>query len=332
LKSVLVTSPGELEYADSPEPTPSADALVRIAQVGICGTDLKILSGGIPVEYPRIMGHEMIGEIIDSGSTGMTEGQRVLIDPGIACGSCEMCRRGRRNICLRGGLMGRDVDGVFAELATAPADRLLTVPDSIGQAAAGVLQVLGTVVHAQRRVQVFPGDLVVVVGLGVSGILFVQLLKSLGATVVGVTRSEWKRDLASRLGAHHVAPPDEAAALIAEVSEGHGADLCIEAVGSEPTLAQAIELTRVGGQVLVFGTVTKGSGGLPYYQLYFKELTIINPRAALASDYERGIALAASGALDLEPIVTDQLHLSDAPQAFDLVKGSASLKVLMEVG
>jgi 2-desacetyl-2-hydroxyethyl bacteriochlorophyllide A dehydrogenase len=332
VKSVLVISPGEFEYTDSPPPTPSGDAIVRVTQVGICGTDLKILNGGIPVEYPRIMGHEMIGEIIDPGDTGMAEGQRVLIDPGIACGSCDMCRRGRRNICLRGGLMGRDVDGVFAELATAPANRLLAVPETIGQTAAGVLQVLGTVVHAQRRARVFPGDVVVVIGLGVSGILFVQLLRSLGATVVGVSRSEWKRDLASRLGAHRASPPDQAATLVAEVSGGHGADLCIEAVGTEPTLVQAIELTRVGGKVLVFGTVTKGDGRLPYYQLYFKELTILNPRAALASDYERGIALAASGVLDLESIVTDQLHLSDAAQAFDLVKASASLKVLMEVG
>lgn len=334
MKSVQVTAPGHLAHTDTAEPAPAdgAHAVVRISTAGICGTDVKILSGAIGVDYPRIMGHEMVGTVEVAAATGPRAGQRVLIDPAIVCGTCALCRKGRGNLCLQGGLLGRDADGVFAEYAAAPAHRLLEVPEEISPSAAGMLQVLGTCVHAQRSSPTSVGDVAVVLGLGVSGTLFTQLLRAAGATVVGVTRSEWKRDLARRLGAAAVAAPDEAESLVREMTDGLGADLVVEAVGTEATLAQAIELAAVGGEVVVFGTLTGGGRGLPYYQLYFKELTLWNPRAATSDDYARGIELAASGTLDLEAIVTDHFDLAEAAAAFERVNSADSLKVLMSVG
>jgi len=333
MKCVQVTAPGHLTHTDAADPAASdpTHAVVRIDTVGICGTDVKILGGAIGVSYPRIMGHEMVGVVEVAADTGPPRGRRVLIDPAIVCGTCAMCRQGRGNICLEGGLLGRDADGVFAEYAAAPSHRLLEVPDSVSGAAAGLLQVLGTCVHAQRGAPVSVGDVAVVLGLGVSGQLFTQLLRAAGATVVGVTRSEWKRDLARRLGAAAVAAPGDADSLVREMTGGRGADLVVEAVGTEATLAQAIELAATGGEVIVFGTLTGGGRGLPYYQLYFKELVLRNPRAATVDDYARGIELAASGVLDLEAIVTDRFGLSEAPGAFERVKSSDSLKVLMSV-
>lgn len=300
--------------------------------MGICGTDVKILQGKIPATLPRTMGHEMVGEIVEPATDGLIPaGTRVLVDPGLACGSCDLCFAGRPNICLRGGLLGRDADGVFAEFVTAPESRLLVVPDSISAKAAGVLQVLGTCVHAQRAIEVFPGDVAVVIGLGVSGQLMVQLLKARGATVLGVTRSEWKRDLARQLGADETAAPGDARSVLDEMSGGRGAAISVESAGNETTLSLAIELAAVGAEVLVFGTLTGGGQGLPYYDLYFKELTIYNPRAALPADYQRGIELTANGTLDLEPIVTHELTLDDAAEAFTTVQGRDALKVLMKV-
>ena len=332
MKAVQVTGPGELRYADVPEPPAGSTVLVGIKTVGICGTDLKILTGGIPVTYPRIMGHEMVGEVLDGAESGHVAGSRVMIDPAISCGFCALCRKGRTNLCLNGGLLGRDADGVFAEFASAPADRILPIPDHVSATAAGLLQVAGTCVHAHRAAPLCVGDVAVVIGLGVSGLIFTQLLQAAGAIVIGVTRSAWKRDLAERLGASVAASPTDAAALIADVTGGAGADLTVEAVGTEATLRQAIEWARIGGEVLVFGTVTTGNQGLPYYEMYFKELTVRNPRAAIGDDYARAIELASTGVLDLEPIVTDQLHLSEAPRAFERVQESDSLKVLMAVG
>ena len=335
MKAVQVTAPGRLAYTDVADPTEGsmgAEALVGVETVGICGTDVKILSGVIPVGYPRVMGHEMVGEVIDGGATGVAAGQRVMIDPAISCGACALCRAGRTNLCLHGGLLGRDADGVWAEFVTAPANRLLPVPVHLGVEAAAMVQVAGTCVHAQRAAPIFPGDTAVVIGLGVSGLIFTQLLRASGAEVIGVTRSPFKRELAAAMGAVATAAPDDAADVIAEVTGGQGVDLAVEAVGTEATVTLAIESARIGGEVLVFGTVTGGGTGLPYYQLYFKELTVRNPRAAIADDYARAIELAAAGVLDLEPIITDRIAMSDASRAFERVQSPDSLKVLMPVG
>jgi 2-desacetyl-2-hydroxyethyl bacteriochlorophyllide A dehydrogenase len=330
---VRVAGPGVIETTDVPEPEANDSVLVRTGQVGICGTDTKILAGKIPVDYPRILGHEMVGDVVSapSGSPYLA-GTRVLVDPGVACGWCDLCRAGRFNICRNGGLLGRDMDGVFTEYITVPANRLVPVPSEVSVKASGVLQVLGTCVHAVKRLNPFPGQIAAVIGLGVAGQLIAQLLTLRGMTVVGITRSEWKRQLAADSGAAHVVAPDGAKDFLSELTDGRGPDLAVEAVGTEATLSEAIDLVTIGGEVLVYGTLTGGNQGLPYYQLYHKELTLHNPRAALIGDYADGIALTASGELTLEPIVTHELSLDEAEKAFELVHDASSLKVLMTVG
>ncbi len=332
MRAVRVAGPDRVEVVDVPEPDPGASVLVKAARVGICGTDVKILAGKIPVSYPQIMGHEMVGEVVSApDDSPYPPGTRVLVDPGVACGWCHLCRKGRFNRCVNGGLLGRDMDGVFATDSVVPFNRLVPVPDTISDKASGLLQVLGTCVHAVKSVTPFPGQVVAVVGLGVAGQLISQLLRLRGMTVVGITRSEWKRRFAADLGAHHVVAPDGAAALLQEVTEGRGPELVVEAVGIEATLAESIELAGTGGEVLVFGTLTGGGQGLPYYQLYHKELTVHNPRAAVIGDYADGVALTADGSLTLEPLVTHDLDLGDAEKAFELVHDSSSLKVSMTV-
>jgi L-iditol 2-dehydrogenase len=321
-----------MEIADVPEPTAGDSVLIRALQVGICGTDVKILTGKIPVEYPRIMGHEMVGEVVSAPmGSPYPVGTRVLVDPGVACGRCHLCRAGRFNICIDGGLLGRDVEGVFTKYATVPHNRLVSVPAEISDEASGVLQVLGTCVHAVKAVDAFPGRVAAVIGLGVAGQLITQLLRLRGMTVVGITRSAWKRELAASTGTGFTPAPEDAGAVLDDVTSGRGPDLVVEAVGTEATLARAIELAGTGGEVVVFGTITDGDAGLPYYQLYHKELTLHNPRAALVGDYADGVALAAAGLLSLEPIVTHQFELEEAGKAFELVHDPSSLKVLMKV-
>ena len=332
MRAVRVVAPGELELAMVPEPEATQDVVVRARQVGICGTDVKIVAGKIPVSYPRIAGHEMVGEVVSVPAGSPFEiGDRVLVDPGVACGWCAMCHAGRPNICLNGGLLGREVDGVFSEYTAAPANRLVTVPAHIGDRDAGLLQVLGTCVHAVKTLTTFPGQVAAVIGLGVAGQLVSQLLTLQGVSVVGITRSEWKRELAERTGAVSTAAPDEAASVLADLTGGLGPALVVEAVGTEATLAQSITLAATGAEILVFGTLTGGGEGLPYYQLYHKELTLHNPRAALIGDYADGVALAADGRLHLDPLVSHVLGLDEAERAFELVRDPASLKILMTV-
>jgi L-iditol 2-dehydrogenase len=332
VKAVLLEAEHVVRVREVPEPEPGGRALVRVRRAGLCGTDVKIVSGAIPVRVPLVVGHEMVGIVVAAGSRGLVpEGSRVLIDPGIACGHCELCRGDRGHLCRQGALMGRDVDGGFAELVAVDELQLHQVPTAIGDDAAALLQVLGTCLHAQTMLDAFPGQSAVVVGLGVTGLLHVQLLRARGVdTVVGVTRSAAKRELATRLGATAVAAPEQAADVVGEVTGGRGPDLVVEAAGTGATLAQAIELAGTGATVLVFGIVT-AAGRLPTYQLYYKELTVLHPRAARPRDYARAIQLAGAGALRLEPLLTATFPLEEAVSALDACRDPSQLKVALDV-
>jgi len=335
MRAVVLVEPGrtELQEVAVPEAESVGNALVRIQTAGLCGTDSSIVAGKIPAQLPRIMGHEAVGTLEIPGRQGsIATGQRVLIDPGISCDVCDLCRRGYPNLCRNGGLLGRDFDGVFADYVAVDEKQLLVVPDSITSKEAGILQVLGTCVHAMSTVTARPGDTAVVIGLGVAGQLIAQLLTKQGATVVGVARSEWKRDLAVELGIHAAVSPPEISEMVETLTNGRGAELVVEAVGTEATFAQAIELAGAAGTVVLYGTATGGNEGLPYYQLYFKELTIKNPRAATKADYQRAIDLVAAGTVIGTPIVSVSYGLADANGAFDAVRESTSLKVLIDAG
>ena len=329
--AVGASGPGKLQVRDVPAPVGNGRALVRLQRAGICGTDLKILDGAIPAAYPVIMGHELVGVVSRTGSQGqLPSGTRVLVNPGIHCRSCYLCDRDRPHLCQRGGLLGRDRDGVFAEEIALEEHFLHVVPDGIDPDAAGLLQVLGTVVHSQQTVRAADGSVAVVIGLGVSGLLHLQLLRASGVDrVVGVTRSRPKLDLAARLGAVAVATPEDAAGVVADLSDGRGADLVIEAVGTGRTLAQAIELCGSGGEVIVYGTVTGEGRPMPHYQLYFKEITLRYPRAARPGDYDAAIALAAAGRIELAPLVTARFPLEEASAAVTAARSGDHLKVLL---
>lgn len=332
MKAVVIEEVGRVVVREIDDPVPRGQALVRIETAGVCGTDLKILSGAIPVRFPLVLGHEMVGRVATPGSMGLfPEGARVLVNPSDECGHCWMCRADRGQLCPNGALRGRDADGGFAEFMAIGENRLHLVPESMTQDEAALLQVLATCVHAQSLVSIFPGQSAVVVGLGVGGFLHLQLLRARGIRdIVGVTRSPWKRDLALRLGANVVVTPEEAVQAVAEFTGGHGADLVVECVGQPSTLRQSVELAGLGGTVLVFGTVA-GSTDMPTYQWYFKELTIVNSRAARARDYDRAVQLATEGVLDLGPLVTGRFPLAEAASAFEACASSEQLKVMLQV-
>ena len=330
MRGVQLIEPGLIEVREVPEPDSEGAALVRMQTVGLCGTDTSIVAGKIPAPLPLILGHEGVGVVERSGRLGaVAAGQRVLIDPGISCELCDLCRRGYPNICRNGGLLGRDFDGVFADFVAVDERQLLLVPDTVSADEAGLLQVLGTCVHAVANTPVSPGDTAVVLGLGVAGQLIVQLLAGRGARVIGVTRSEFKRELAKEHGADLAVAPDDAADAIRNATDGRGADLVVEAVGKEATFAQAIELAGAASTVVLFGTATSGNKGLPYYSLYFKELTIRNPRAATKADYQRAIDLVASGAVNAAPLVSHRFSLIEPDEALAALGEPTTLKVLM---
>jgi L-iditol 2-dehydrogenase len=332
---MVLRAPRDLGARDVDRPTPGHDqALVRVTHSGVCGTDLKIYKGAILVRHPLIMGHEMIGELVEAGDDQFRLGERVLVDPGLYCGRCFNCRAGQTNLCPNGVLLGRDANGGFAEYVMAPCSHVFPLPDAIDSRRAPLLQVVTVCIHGQRLVDVVPGQSVVVVGLGVAGQLHVQLAKARGAyPVIGITRSEWKRRLAEDFGADITLPSGaDGVRGVSEATSGQGADVIIESTGQVSAIADAISMARLGATLLLFGITTVTEGALPFYQLYFKELTIVNSRAAKSEDFPAAIDLVARGVVKLEPLVTHVVSLTELERAIHMLESDEDrrLKIILE--
>jgi len=330
--AAVVEGPGQLIVRSAPVSRVEGGALVRVARAGVCGTDRDLAAGTLPVIPPRVLGHEMTGWVESPAPGGaVAAGTRVVVNPAVFCGACRQCRAGRLNLCPRGGLLGRDVDGCFAECVMVSEASLHPLPDSVGVDEAALLQVLSTCVHAQDGVPVSPDARAVVIGVGVTGLLHLQLLRARGVReIVAVTSTAWKRDLALACGASAVTSLAEAAATVAEVTGGQGADLVIECAGTSDTLVQAVRLAGRGATVLGFGVVT-AVDGLPAYDAYLKELTLRWPRASLPGDFDTAIRLCAEHRLELAPLITGRFPLTEAAAALTASGMPGHLKVLLEV-
>ena len=319
MRALVLSAPNQLALADVAEPrVEHGEALVRVERIGLCGTDVKLFSGAIPIAYPRVLGHEIVGRIVEApGSTALEPGDRVVLDPNTSCGICFHCRVGQEHLCPNGQLIGRDRDGGLAELVVAPARNCHQLPAAIDDDLGPVIQVFATVIHAHRRVDVFPGQSIAVIGLGVTGQLHVQMAKARGAhPVIGITRSEAKRQLAEELGADVTLAADgDAAALVREATAGRGADLVIEAVGSPASVAMAVDAARIGGMLLGFGIGTGFADQVRLYDLYYKELDWISSRATKGEDFAAGIDYARRGVVRLAPLVTRSVPFTDTPEA-----------------
>ena len=331
---MVLEGPERIAFRQVDAPPPAAGhTSIAVRTVGICGTDLSIFHGTIPVAYPRILGHEIVGLVTGGESADLPAGARVVVNPNVACGSCDRCREHRGNLCSAGWLLGRDRDGGLAEALVVPDANLYAVPDSVSDHAAPSIQMLSTCMHGQAMTGIGPGDSVAVVGLGVTGLMHVQLAASAGASpIVGITRSAGKRALAERMGAtHSVAADDPSAESIVREITGGGAAVVIECAGTVATLARSVHMARPGGRILAYGTITEDQGQFPYYQLYYKELALLSPRAATDDDVAAAVATVAAGAVDLEPLVTDRMPLERAGDAFARGGGPSTLKTVIEI-
>jgi 2-desacetyl-2-hydroxyethyl bacteriochlorophyllide A dehydrogenase len=344
MNAVVLRKPFDLAVTEVVRPDPGGhDVLVRVTNSGICGTDLKIFTGSMPAAYPIIMGHEIAGEVLEGADDSrVRRGDRVLVDPVLYCGTCADCRAGRTNLCRTGAVIGREVNGGFADFVAVPRSHVYPLPASVDSRTAPLIQVLTTVLHAQRRASLGrlsntgPADpqSVAVIGLGVSGQLHVQLARARGASpVIGLTRSAWKRSIADQLGADLTASTgDEGIRAVRDATEGHGADVVIESTGMVKSIGDAIAMVRPGGTIVLFGIYTASEGPLPFYQLYYKEPAVISARAATSEDFPESIDLVATGRITLGPLITQVLPVTELTQALGMLESDTDgrMKIILE--
>jgi L-iditol 2-dehydrogenase len=317
---------GRIELIEVPDPSPGlGEVLVRVQAAGICGTDRHLFKGEFPCTPPVTLGHEFAGEIIATGDgVALPLGTRITCDPNIACGTCDQCLRGRVNLCARNVAIGIHRDGGFAELAVIPAHRAIPVPDLRPHHAA-FAEPLACTLHGVDLGAPVPGERVIVLGGGVIGLLAVQLARNAGAEVTLVTRHPAKRALALEIGATHTAATEaEVRAVLPQ-----GADLVLECAGVTETVEMAPRLTRSGGRVVILGVMPQGEKvRIEPFDLLFREIQLlhsfINPFTQA-----RAAAMLSEGRVNVAPLISRIIPLSEAPQAIANPAGPGEVKVLV---
>jgi len=328
--AAFLVGPREIQVEDVENPRCDEHTmLLAMRATTICGSDISQYRTPDITSLPRVMGHETTGTIIDRGK-GITKfevGDRVVVQPALSCGTCRLCAEGKDNICLDGSMIGHSKQGGFAEYLVVSEENVFRLPDTIDYTEGTQLQTLATVYHSQRRLQLQPGKGVLIIGLGATGLLHVQLAKASGATpIIGVDLSPQKLELAGELGADVVIqmPDDTVLAQIKDATRGEGPDAVIEAAGVSSTVALSIEAVAPGGRVLMFGSSHDPFSGFDPFLIYRKEINIIGSRSASRADWEPVIDLVASGRIALKPLVTHQLAFQDIKKAFSLMDEGAS--------
>ena len=299
------------------------EVVVRTAATAVCHTDLGIYAGEHPgVRYPVVLGHESTGvvEAIGDDVSGLAPGQPVIINPIISCGHCDSCRRGAPHLCRNAGLFGREVDGSLSELVNLPSRYIHALPPGMPLADATLIETLATVRHAQQRLAVAAGESIVVLGMGTTGLLHARLAVLAGAgTVIGVSRSRWKLEMAQRMGVHHVLDTGAELAVdeVLRLTGGDGADVVIDTVGGDATLKAGIDMLRPGGRYSPYAVSHACCPAFTTFPLYYKEISIIGSRALHPTDMAPSIDLVAAGKVDVAGFVSATYPLSHTAEAFE---------------
>ena len=311
MKAVVYVEPGRLEIEERPLPAPlPEEALVRVSHVGICGSDLLLWEGGFDrVTPPVIVGHEFSGVIEDpNGAPDLSAGDRVVVEPLIACGECALCVTGDYNACVRLGLYGIDRDGAAASHVAVSWGRIHHIPASLSLRHAALAEPTAVACHMVSRAEVSSGSTVLVVGGGPIGVLVAAVCRTRGAARVVVSEpGDDRRERASETGAETFDPRSGTpASLLGE--DAAGFDVAFELTGVEAGLASAVEACRPKGTVLL--------GGLPHKPIplsvstaVLKELTLRGSRVYRAEDVEQAIALLAANEIPAEFLITREVPL-----------------------
>lgn len=330
MKAAVLYGPRDLRVEAASDPTPAAgEVLVRVRAAGLCGTDYRIWSGDRQVRYPLIMGHEFVGEVAAAGAgvRDVKPGDRVAVEPNYACGACELCREGNRNLCAKRTAVGIDVSGGFAQLARVPARCCWTAPPGLSDTQLLLTEPLAVVVRGVARAGVKPGATAAVLGAGTLGLLALQVLRSRGARVLVVGRTERRLDLARQLGAEAVhslaAGPGSAAAK--RFAGREGMEIVVETAGTPEAVAEAIELTRPAGRVVLIGLPHEPSQ-VHFFWVVRRELTLIGSMI-YQDEFPEAMRLLKEGAVRVESLVTHRFPLEAIHDAFVAHRQPESIKV-----
>ncbi|MEO7992053.1 MAG: zinc-binding alcohol dehydrogenase family protein [Chryseolinea sp.] len=320
MKALTCINPHQLEYQDHSEPRMSTgNTILKIRRIGICGTDLHAFEGTQPFfSYPRILGHELAGEIIDSdGAPGFTQGEIVTFIPYFNCQTCIACRSGKPNCCEKINVFGVHIDGGMVEYVSVPSYSLVH-GEGLEMSTLALAEPLAIGAHGIRRANVIPGEYVLVIGAGPIGLGTMEFARIAGAQVIALDVNEARLTFCrQKLQVAHTINPLSAdpIAQLREITNDDMPTVVIDATGSLKAINQGFHYLAHGGRYVLIG-LQKGDISFSHPEFHKREATLMSSRNATRQDFDHVIDVLKRGLIKPSTYITHRVSFDDVKSNF----------------
>jgi L-iditol 2-dehydrogenase len=335
MKTSRLHGPRNMKLEEVSEPVITNDeVLIRVREMGVCGSDLHMYTGERVLPYPRILGHEFAGDVVKVGAnvTNLRVGQRVTAEPNFWCGKCVFCQAGRENLCVNRVGLAVNVDGCQAEYVKVPAPFVWPLPDKVTYTQGAMVEPLMVSLHAWRRSGGKLDDTVTIIGCGTIGLMALLCAKAAGARILAVDVIPEKLELARKLGANEIINSREtdAIAAVKQATSGLGSDIVIESAGFPVTVEQSLEMVRQAGRIMMIGLSTKPAQ-IPPMMVARREVEIFGSFIYHAGEFASAIRLIDSGQVNVLPLVGLTTDLAGAQDAYDQLLSGKAVKGIIKI-
>ena len=320
MKTLICTKPGHLDYSEKEKPVRQPGwSIVSIRRIGICGTDLHAFDGTQPYfQYPRILGHELAAEVVETDAEGFKPGDLITIVPYFHCGNCIACRNGKMNCCENMNVCGVHVDGGMAEYLSVPSSSLLH-SDGLNLDELALVEPLAIGAHAVRRAGISDNEFVLVIGAGPVGLGTMEFCRITGARVIAMDVNEFRlgfcrENLKIPLIIDGSSPDVEE--RLREMTHGDMPTTVIDATGNLKAINNAFSYLAHGGKYVLVG-LQKEKITFSHPEFHKKEATLMSSRNATHEDFRQVINCIKRGKVDPAHYITHRSPFGEIADHFD---------------
>ncbi|MFW9781969.1 MAG: zinc-binding dehydrogenase [Candidatus Heimdallarchaeota archaeon] len=328
-----------LEYVEIPKISKKDQVLIKVEASGICGTDLRIIEGGHPANDNTILGHEFTGIIKELGDniTDLKVGDKVVVDPNEKCGYCINCRRGYSNLCeymALGTTFGIFQNGGFAEYCVIPRSAVFKLPNDIDLTAAALIEPLSCAIHCHNIADIRESDNIVIIGAGPMGLIIESVVRKHPIKkLIIVEIDDWRRQKALDIGANNVINPlsQNVKNEVMNLTDQHGADIIIDAVGLSETFEMALNIWAPGARLICFGQDYRAEAKIKPNDIVRYQRKILGSYIGYAEDFLDAIEVIANNVIEVDKLITTVIPLEELVTiGFDLMKKKNCVKVIIK--
>jgi 2-desacetyl-2-hydroxyethyl bacteriochlorophyllide A dehydrogenase len=336
MKTLVCTQPGTFEYQEREKPVlTKGGAILKIKRIGICGTDLHAYEGTQPFfNYPRILGHELCAELIDSDGSGFYQGETVAVIPYFNCGTCVACRNKKPNCCVHINVCGVHSDGGFAEYLSVPAYALVR-GEGLSPESLALVEPLAIGAHAIRIANIHAGEFVVVIGAGPIGLGIMEFARLAGANVIAVDVNDERLKFCMQvINVQYSINPTTSNMMeqLTEITHGDMPAVVIDASGNRNAINNGFQYLAHGGKYVLVG-LQKETINFSHPEFHKREGTLMSSRNATRQDFEHVITAIKNKKIDPSKYITHTVNFHGVKDVFSEWRKPASnvIKAIVEL-